>query len=231
MPAANRIPAKGTLVAKPPLVVVPGLAARGDTYTLALKPLRERFDVRVAETGLDFPPRLGWGFFESAIDAAAGDVRTFQLLGHSLGASIALHYAAKHPERVTQVVASSAVLFPFHRAAVPFRRLKGLLKCITSGHPGHFFEALRTRRLMLADGRAAKYYDFAGRIDLTKQLPKLRHATVLYPEREEVIPLAHFHRLQRDYPHIKTRLIPGEHNDLALNPRRLNRIIAEELDD
>ncbi|MEJ7660521.1 MAG: hypothetical protein WKG07_13365 [Hymenobacter sp.] len=54
---------------------------------------------------------------------------------------------------------------------------------------------------MLAGGRfAAKYYDFAGRIGLTDQLPKLRHATVLYPNHEEVIPLAHFERLKRDYP-------------------------------
>ncbi|MEJ7660522.1 MAG: rRNA adenine N-6-methyltransferase family protein [Hymenobacter sp.] len=73
--------------AKPLLVLVPGLGARGDTYRLALKPLREHFDVRVAGVSPDFPPRLGWGFFESAIESAAGGVGTFQLLGHSLGGS------------------------------------------------------------------------------------------------------------------------------------------------
>lgn len=209
--------------------MVPGLGANGGTYRLALEPLSEHFEIRTAEISLDFPPVVDWSFFEAAIDDATTVWDSFQLLGHSLGGAIALHYAATHP-KVSKVVVSSPVLFPFTRKLVPFRRVKGFFKGLSSGHPGHFFEALHTRRAMLAGGRAAKYYRFAGRIDLTEQLAQLPPATVLYPKHEEVIPFSHFERLQREYPHIKTRIIPGAHNDLALNPRRLVHIVREELD-
>jgi len=65
-----------------------------------------RYDVRGSglsdhvDTGLDFDRQIT--DLECVVDAAG--LETFALLGISQGASVAIEYAARHPERVTQLV-------------------------------------------------------------------------------------------------------------------------------
>ncbi len=217
---------------KPVLVFVPGLGADGSVYAPLLNALRGDFDVRSADHSLRFPlDGLSWDFFFESIDRALGGEPGY-LVGHSMGGAIALRYAARHPERVRRVVTVAPVLFPFQRERHRAReRTRNALLALTGGHPLHVLHALRTIRRRTAGGRARKLYDFVDTIDLSTDLPRLRQATILFPEQEEIIPHAHGRRVPMEFPNVVVKRVPGSHHAVALAPRKLLPLIREELHD
>lgn len=216
---------------KPLLVFVPGLGASGEVYRPLLDALSKDYDVVSADHSPRLPKRLSRKFFFDPIDRAIGRRGQAVLLGHSMGGAIALAYAARHPRKIMKTVAVSPVLFPFQRHRRKLReRATNFRISLLSGHPSHGVESLRIIRARAGGGRAKRLYDWSGNIDLTGDLPKLHHATILFPRREEIIPFDHLRRVQHDYPNIDCRLVPGSHHHAALNPRKLIPIITEALD-
>ncbi len=216
---------------KPVLVFVPGLGASGEVYNLLLNRLRETYDVRSADLPDDFPAELDWPFFYKSIETAARGVKRFYLLGHSMGGGIALKYAATHPDQVINVVTMSPVLFPFQRHRRTGReRLRNLWIAVRRGHPVHLLKVAKIIQSRATGGRAGKLYRFSGKIDLQPDLPKLHHATVLWPQREEVVPRPQFEEVRQRYPNVTAREVPGSHHTVALGPEPLIPVIEEALD-
>lgn len=98
-----------------PLVVLHGGPGLGSAYLR--EPLTELlakdrallfFDQRGSgySEGRDDPTRLAMDWLVSDIDALrrAADVERIDLLGHSFGGLLALHYALRHPDRVRRIV-------------------------------------------------------------------------------------------------------------------------------
>lgn len=223
-------------VAKPVLVFVPGLGATGAVYEPLLKRLRDTYDVRVAMHPLTFPKRLDWKFFFRAIDQAAGSVKRFTLLGHSMGGAIALAYAARHPKRVARVVAVAPPMTPrrefgFHGLTRfrTWRRLQNLALGIRSGNPSHALESVKIRSDILADGRRRQLYDWVKTVDLSRDLATLQNATVLWMKHDEVLYRDHLDLVKR-YPNVSVKITPGSHNYLPLHPKPIYRYVTEALD-
>ncbi len=213
---------------KPVVIFLPGLGARGRTYRPLLKKLSREFDIRWADHPLQLPRKLDWHFFECAVEAVAPN-ESFTLLGHSMGGATALHYAASNPDRVKRVVAIAPVMFPFIRKRRRYARLRAIRNSLLGGHPLHLLRALLYRIEILNPQRARALYSWAGRIDLSRQLGRLRSAVILQPQDEEIIPSEHFERIHTRYQNVKVTEIPGTHNDCALAPRRQLAPIREAL--
>lgn len=214
-------------------VFVPGLGTDGSAYKTFLDAFRSEYDVQSADLAVRFPQKLSWQFFFSPIDRAINrvtDQKPVILIGHSMGGSVALKYAASHPGRVERVIAIAPVLFPFKRVRHRTREnLHNSLISLTGGHPLH---ALRIRGVIkrrTVGGRARKLYDFVDTIDLAYDLPKLRQAAILFPEHEEVTPRAHFEQVSQEFPKVRTVLILGSHHNIALAPKRVIEAVKKEL--
>ena len=221
---------------KPVLVFVPGLGATGVVYEPLLKRLRKTYDVRVAMHPLEFPQRLDWNFFFRPIDQAAGSAKEFRLLGHSMGGAIALAYAARYPKRVRRVVAVAPPTTPRRHAEFRgltrfrfWRRLQNLALGIRSGNPSHALESVRIRSDVLADGRRQRLYDWANQVDLSRDLSKLRNASVLWMGSDEVLYRDHL-ELVKQHPSVSLKIIPGSHNYLPLHPGPIFKYVKEALD-
>lgn len=215
---------------KPVLVFVPGLGANGQVYTLLLDRLRETYDVRSADLPPRFPRELTWPFFFAAIDRAAGNAKRFRLLGHSMGGGVALKYAAARPGRVAAAAAICPVLFPFTRHRRIWReRVRNLWIALRRMHLVHLYKTAKIIQSRATGGRAGKLYRFSGKIDLEKDLSKLKRATILWPEHEEIIPRPQFEEVRQRFPNVATREIPGSHHNVALAPEPLVPVIEEAL--
>ncbi len=215
---------------KPDVIFVAGLGAVESVYQPALKALRRVVDIHGADHPAELPDKIDWEFFFRPIDEAAKNLDSFTLLGHSLGGSVALKYAARHPRKVHQVIAVAPPLFPFTRARLTrAQRLGRVGMALWAGHIVHFVRAYRSISARITYEKAKKLYDFAGRIDLAPDLPDIKQAVILYPEQEEVIPRWQLERVQQEFPNVRTRLVPGSHQSLPLAPRRLIPILQEEL--
>lgn len=100
------------------VVLIPGLASSGEVWADTAAALAE-YDVRTltlagfagAPARTDGAPVIAGAAQAIADMLAAEDVRDAALVGHSLGAQIALQAAALAPERVSQVVAVDSAPF------------------------------------------------------------------------------------------------------------------------
>lgn len=220
---------------KPLLIFVPGLGATGDIYEPFFKEWRSTYDIRVAMHPLDFPKKLDWDFFFRPITKAAEGKDRFTLIGHSMGGAIALAYAARHPNSVSQVIAVAPPVIPKSGIGAKglarfrwYRRLQNLALGIRGGHLQHALRAVQVRSDVLAEGRRQVLYDWANSINLRNDLGRLKNATVLWARHEEVVSTDHLAEIRR-HPNITTVIVPGSHNYLPIYPRPLQRFIREAL--
>lgn len=155
--------------------------------------------------------------------------QTASILGHSLGGSLALRFAADNPAAYRRVVAVAPVLFPFQASGEPWSRWRSLYQASRGAGWRHLWAVASDRRELLADPHTRQLYQWAGRIDLTAALAKLHRATVCQPVHEQLIPPQHFAQLAA-WPEVKLRSVPGSHYSMALDPRPLVPAILESLD-
>lgn len=109
----------------PALIVVPGITSPAVTWGFVAEDLAARFDVHVLDVrgrGLSSAdPALDWGFDAQVADLAAFvaalGLPRYHLLGHSMGARIAIRHARSQPPGLDRVVlADPPVTGPGRRA-------------------------------------------------------------------------------------------------------------------
>lgn len=216
-------------MSKPTIVFAPGMGATTDIY----HPLLESFpdyEIRGADPAEEPPETVDWPYVEQPISQAIGDSPSVILIGHSLGGAAVLKYAADHPETVRKVIAVAPVLFPFERApATIVERKANLISALLSGHPRRYLETFKTTQRRLGHGRMDRILKWAKTIDLAAELPRLKDATIISPEKDRTKLREHFHRVEREFPNVRTVSIPGRHNYPVLKPKRFARAIRKEL--
>jgi proline iminopeptidase len=100
------------------LMQSPGWGVGAELYERTMKPLEERFTVVYydprgsGKSSRGRPEELNVGTFVEDLEALRKHLglETFALMGHSHGGLIALHYAAKHPNRVSHLIPLDAQL-------------------------------------------------------------------------------------------------------------------------
>lgn len=105
--------------AGPPLVLVHGLSGSHRWWLSVVPLLAARFDVHIPELlgfGASSAPRRHPGMPEMADILAEWierlEVGRVHLVGHSMGGQVAIHLAARHPERLDRLVLTAAAGIP-----------------------------------------------------------------------------------------------------------------------
>lgn len=214
---------------KPTIVFAPGMGALTDMYRPLLRHFRD-YQVVGADPAEEPPQTVDWPYVEQPITKAIGDTPSVVLIGHSLGGAAVLKYAATHPDRVTNTIALAPVLFPFERAPARIDEQKAnVVAALLSGHPRRFLNNFRTSKRRLGEGRMDRILRWARTIDLASDLPKLQDATIISPDKDRAKLREHFHRIEREFPNIRTVSVPGRHNYPVLKPKRFAAAIRKEL--
>lgn len=214
---------------KKDLVFVAGLGSVRSVYAPLLELLKKDATVRQADHPAELPDYIDWDFFLKPIDDASKGLDKFILMGHSLGGSVALKYAARHPEHVRKVIAVAPILFPMHSRPSLRTHLRRIDKTLWLKNLSHFYRSSRSITERMDINKARLVHAFAGQVDLSNDLKRLQHATILFPKHEEIVPRLQADRIKREYPHIRVRAIPGSHQHMALLPDPLMPAIREEL--
>lgn len=218
-------------ITKSTIVFVPGLGATTEIYQPLLKYFAD-YEVIGANPPEEPPETVDWPYVEQPIRQAIANRGPVILIGHSMGGAAVLRYAAEHPEQVRQVIALAPVLFPFDRAPAKIDEQKAnFVAAVLSGHPRHFLKNFRIRKRRLSHGRMDRILKWAKTIDLISDLPKLQNATIISPNKDRVKLREHFHRVEREFPNIRTVSVSGRHNYPVLRPRKFAAAIRKELDD
>jgi pimeloyl-ACP methyl ester carboxylesterase len=99
----------------PPLLLLPSLPGWKETYVALLPRLAARFRVLTFDLRSRFRGQPSWPELLDDVSALAERLGPGPLavMGHSLGAALALHWAAEHPERVRALILSSGFVQVF----------------------------------------------------------------------------------------------------------------------
>lgn len=170
------------------------------------------------------------------LEGKTRDQQPFILIGHSNGGRISLAFAARYPERISQLILiDSAGVYhnelPIRLKRATFSRLARLGKAITSSP--------QLRRLLYKAARAQDYHDALPNMRATmanlqaadKTLP-IQHVTtpttIIWGEDDQVTPLSDAQLLARTIPDAQLYVIPGaKHSPFFTHPTEVADIIKE----
>jgi pimeloyl-ACP methyl ester carboxylesterase len=215
----------------PPVLLLHGWPTSSFLWRRVMLPIAEQNRVIVPDMpgfgGSSKPTseRYRFSFFERALDGLLDQlgIGSLAIAGHDLGGPIAMHWALRHPERVTKVALLNTLVYPeFSEAVLQFvqairvpaerERLtsaQGLEETLRLGlsDPAHLtpevlagvLEPFRTDDDRLALAAAAIGLEAAGFAEIAKGLPSLKvPLRLVYGEHDRVLPYGHF--LQEEAP-------------------------------
>jgi pimeloyl-ACP methyl ester carboxylesterase len=230
----------------PPVLVLHGWGAKIE----AVDPIVRGLASRLSVTAVDLP-----GFGETALPPAPWGVADYadwtrelmdelglerpSIVGHSMGARIAIHLASHHPERVDKLILVDAAGIRPSRGLGYYRRV-ALAKAAKHaarflGRPGR---ALRKRVLAAT---ASSDYANAGPLrptfvklvneDLTPLLGQIRASTLLiWGDQDDTTPLSDGQTMERLIPDAGLVILQGAgHFSYLDQPQRFGRVAAHFL--
>jgi pimeloyl-ACP methyl ester carboxylesterase/DNA-binding SARP family transcriptional activator len=182
-------------------------------------------DGEVAELSLD-----AWVRDLETVVAAAG-LQRFPLLGISQGCAIAIAYAARHPERVTQLILFGGYALGAHRrSAAASEESRALVTLIRAGWgqdnpamrqmfatlfmPGGTKEQLDAfcalQRRTVSPEMAARYFEAVGHFDVRPLLGAVRAPTLVMHVREDAVtPVEQGRLMAAGIPGARFVVLPG----------------------
>ncbi len=239
----------------PLLVFLPGIGATTRYWELVVAPLRDRYRLALVDLfGFGRSPKP-WTTY--SVDrhlaeleriiaplAASGPVT---LVGHSLGARLAVTYAARHPTHVQNLVLVSLPYFAGGENAKRFlergdsgwvrthlvplalwcllgRRLLGWAAPMLAGDVPR--EVVEDLNQMTWRSSTSTLWEVIYRYDLTGDLRRLAPdlpVTLLHGDRDESAPLSRIQEISRLRPSAELRVQHGARHDLPLKSRRWMR--------
>jgi pimeloyl-ACP methyl ester carboxylesterase len=180
--------------------------------------------------------------------AHAAGLDRFHIVGHSLGAVLAVAVAARRPDAVLSLVAHAGWVRSGPRERHLFDLWTRLLRAdpsLLAGHlvgtamaPSHL-ESLGTEGVAdlvagftaMLDSRILPQLDLDGRVDLTDHLAAVRSPTlVLASAQDYVVPPNHQRQLTDGIPGASYREVPGGHALPFEDPPRFAALIAAFVD-
>jgi len=152
-------------------------------------------------------------------------IRRASLVGHSLGAVIAVRFAARYPEKVEKIVAVSIPLLGSALNSHFFKR-NNVLSLIPSGYQ----EVLREAKKASAKALEMSAKSVQG-LDLRLDLLRLKSPTVIiYGDRDAVVNPSHLNALKDFKASIKALCLRGaQHFPMLEEAGKFNRLLKEFL--
>jgi flavin reductase (DIM6/NTAB) family NADH-FMN oxidoreductase RutF/pimeloyl-ACP methyl ester carboxylesterase len=238
-----------------PVVLVHGVGVRKSFWAPQMDALGERFDVIAydmlghGESSLPLPDARLNDYARQllALVDRLGILRC-HLVGHSMGASVALEFALSHPDRVRSLVAMNAVYCrtPEQRAAVEARAValdeqrkpqdwdSTIARWFGQPPPERWIAAAAAVRALLSDvdpaGYARTYRVFAAADTAHRdRLPTLVvPALFLTGEHDPNSTAVMSEAMARLVPKGRAQVIPGERHMMSLTaPQTLNRVLID----
>lgn len=224
----------------PPLVLLHGLAGSHRWWRYALPAFARRFQVVVPELvgfggSRPAPRQPDMPEMASVVDEwlVRSDLARVDLVGHSMGAEIAIHLAAGVPERLRRLVLASAAGVPRELSATAAAQLLTELARLRAWGRRSFvatiaadslragpFTLYRTLRHLLAD-------------DVRPLLPRVPHPVLLvWGAHDPVTPLRDAHVMRNLLPNARLHVIAdASHNVMADRPEEFVRLVLDFLDE
>lgn len=251
--------------AGPALLLVHGFLVSHRSFDDVIDALAPRFHVIApdlpgfGESEKPSPTRYPYGieaFAESMADLiAAFGVGRASVIGHAMGAAVALTLAAEHPELVTRLVVEDALCYPFpmsFRGRLPFLPVIG----------GAIFKQLYGRRtfrsyfrdeffrpgVALPHERIDQHYDFFNGpsaresayavlrsiVDTRPVVARITRITtptlVVWGRDDRIFPAASAQRLARELPQSKLAILDAAHAPHEERPREFAELAAQFLE-
>jgi pimeloyl-ACP methyl ester carboxylesterase len=150
------------------------------------------------------------------------------VVGHSMGGHLAIHLAARHPERVTRLVLTDAAGLFRPLAPLPLARWAyGLAWPGVWGDPA-FLPVIWRDALSAGPITAVRALHRILRDDVTALLPRIQAPTlVIWGEHDPMIPPEYGERLREAIPDARLHVIRGAyHNPMVDRPDEFNRVVG-----
>jgi pimeloyl-ACP methyl ester carboxylesterase len=248
-----------------PLVLIHGFLVSHREYDDIIDPLARRFRVIApdlpgfGESEKPSPTRYPYGletFAEAIADLiAAFGVGRAAILGHSMGAAVALTLAADHPELVQRLVLEDALCYPFPlsvKARIPllpiigaivFKQLYGraLFRAYFREdvfRPGADFPLARIDRhydlFNTPSSRESAYAVMRAILDTRPVVARVTRVTapslVIWGREDRLIPVASAQRLARELPSARLEIMDAGHSPHEERPREFVALCTEFLE-
>jgi pimeloyl-ACP methyl ester carboxylesterase len=249
----------------PALVLIHGFLVSHREYDDIIDPLARRFRVIApdlpgfGESEKPSPTRYPYGletFAEAVADLfGAFDLGRASVLGHSMGAAVALTLAADHPELVQRLILEDALCYPFPlsiKARIPLLPIIG----------GFVFKQLYGRALFRAYfrddvfgpgadvplARIDRHYDLFNTpsaresahavmraiLDTRPVVARVTRITtpslVIWGREDRIMPVASAQRLARELPSARLEIMNAGHSPHEERPREFVEICTEFLE-
>ena len=150
------------------------------------------------------------------------------VVGHSMGGQIAIHLAARSPERVKRLVLVDAAGIP--RPLTPRAVLRFAAEVAPPSRWGDpaFVPVIVGDALMAGVGTVLRGLAHCLREDVRPLLPRVTAPTlVLWGELDTIVPLAHARELRSAIPGARLVVLPrAAHNPMVDRPAEFNRVVS-----
>ncbi|MEX2280892.1 MAG: alpha/beta hydrolase [Gemmatimonadota bacterium] len=222
----------------PPVVLLHGLSGSFRWWRYVVPALAERFTVHVPELlgfGRSRPALASFTIAElAAVMAEWLETRSLgrcHVIGHSMGAQVALHLAAKYATCIDRLVLVSASGIP--RPLSPQETLRFLTEVVPPRAwgaplflPRIALDALRAGPRTLLRATLGLLAD-----DVSMLLPRIKMPTLLiWGEYDPLTPLTHGQRMADTIPDARLAILPrAAHNPMVDQPEAFNREVLDFL--
>lgn len=149
------------------------------------------------------------------------------LVGHSMGGHVAIHLAARHPERVRRLVLADAAGLPRRLTAAEVARWAYQIAPPTRWGDPAFLPVIWRDALRAGPVTALRALHGIVTDDVTPLLPRIQAPTlIVWGAGDTVIPVDHGEALRDGITGARLEVIPGAyHNPMVDRPEAFNRIV------